>query len=60
MKPPVFVLTLLLTALPVLADQPESVAAHAINALGIDLLHQTNRTDEDGSKLGKHGRLLAV
>ena len=45
MKPPVFLLAMLLATPPLLADQPDSVAAHAINALGIDLLQQTARTN---------------
>lgn len=45
MKPPVVLLALLLTTPPVLAQSDNSVAARAINALGIDLLHQTATAD---------------
>jgi len=43
MKPPVFLLALFLTVLPGWAGETNSIAMNAINALGIDLLHQTAR-----------------
>jgi serpin B len=41
MKPPGFLLPLLLTLSPGLDGRAASVAVNAVNALGIDLLHQT-------------------
>jgi len=45
MKPPGILLTLLLTLLPVLDGRAATSAVNAINALGIDLLHQTAPPD---------------
>ena len=45
MKSPVLMLATLLALLPVAAGRAESIAVNAINALGIDLLHQTAPTN---------------